>query len=81
MMGTDGAHHRIDLNSSSSSSPRVLNGTGDLSLLPSQPGHKHNTLTTLILSCTVSAGVHISLKLQYISEFETFKLLRYVTID
>ncbi|XP_008221653.1 PREDICTED: sucrose transport protein SUC3 isoform X1 [Prunus mume] len=64
MMGTDEAHHRIDLNSSSSSSPRVLNGTGDLSPPPSQPGHKHNTLTTLILSCTVAAGVQFGWALQ-----------------
>ncbi|CAB4261601.1 unnamed protein product [Prunus armeniaca] len=64
MTGTDGAHHRIDLNSSSSSSPKVLNGTGDLSLPPIQPGHKYNTLTTLILSCTVSASVQFGWALQ-----------------
>ncbi|CAB4308626.1 unnamed protein product [Prunus armeniaca] len=64
MMGTDGAHHQIDLNSSSSSSPKVLNGTGDLSPPPSQPRHKHNTLTTLILSCTVAASVQFSWALQ-----------------
>ncbi|XP_050119249.1 sucrose transport protein SUC3-like isoform X1 [Malus sylvestris] len=64
MMGTDEPHHRIDLNSSTSSSPRVPNGGGG-GLSPSgQPGHKHNTLLTLILSCTVAAGVQFGWALQ-----------------
>ncbi|XP_008389503.1 sucrose transport protein SUC3 isoform X3 [Malus domestica] len=65
MMVTDEPHHRIDLNSSTSSSPRVPNGGGGGGLSPSgQPGHKHNTLLTLILSCTVAAGVQFGWALQ-----------------
>ncbi|XP_068332242.1 sucrose transport protein SUC3-like [Pyrus communis] len=65
MMVTDEPLHRIDLNSSTSSSPRVPNGGGGGGLSPSgQPGHKHNTLLTLILSCTVAAGVQFGWALQ-----------------
>ncbi|XP_068326157.1 sucrose transport protein SUC3-like isoform X1 [Pyrus communis] len=60
MMATDEPHHHIDLNSPTSSSPRVPNGSGP----PGQPGHKHNTLLTLVLSCTVAAGVQFGWALQ-----------------
>ncbi|KAK9935177.1 hypothetical protein M0R45_022289 [Rubus argutus] len=68
MMGLDEAHHRIDLNSSapspSSSSPRVSNGNGDLPQPQSLPVPNQNTLMTLILSCTVAAGVQFGWALQ-----------------
>ncbi|KAM0965000.1 sucrose transport protein SUC3-like isoform X1 [Malus sylvestris] len=64
MMVTDEPHHRIDLNSPTSSSPRVPNGSGGGLSPPGQPGHKHHTLLTLILSCTVAAGVQFGWALQ-----------------
>lgn len=64
MMVTDEPHHRIDLNSPTSSSPRVPNESGGGLSPPGQPGHKHNTLLTLILSCTVAAGVQFGWALQ-----------------
>ncbi|PRQ32982.1 hypothetical protein RchiOBHm_Chr5g0052421 [Rosa chinensis] len=65
MMGMDAEpHHRIDLNSSrlspsqsSSSFARVPNGNYDLRPPQSLPVPNQNTLLTLILSCTVAAGV------------------------
>ncbi|PRQ40816.1 putative major facilitator superfamily [Rosa chinensis] len=74
MMGMDDEpHHRIDLNSSrpspspspsSSSSARVQNGNGDLPPPQSLPVPNQNTLMTLILSCTVAAGVQFGWALQ-----------------
>ncbi|KAM0984299.1 hypothetical protein ACFX14_011871 [Malus domestica] len=66
MMVTNEPHHRINLNSSTSSSSRVPNGGGGgLGLSPSgQLEHKHNTLLTLILSCTVAACVQFGWALQ-----------------
>ncbi|KAA3483917.1 sucrose transport protein SUC3-like [Gossypium australe] len=68
---TDDPHFRIDLNSSpnspsaSSSSPasRVLNGNANLSS-PIHAGSKDCSLITLVLSCTVAAGVQFGWALQ-----------------
>ena len=71
MMGMDEPHHRIDLNSSapspSPSSPpsgRVSNGSSDLTPPQSAAVPNQNTLMTLILSCTVAAGVQFGWALQ-----------------
>ncbi|KAI3433063.1 uncharacterized protein J3R85_007256 [Psidium guajava] len=59
MVSVDDAHHRIELNSpSASSSARVPNGTGN----DFKPAHC--SLVTLILSCTVAAGVQFGWALQ-----------------
>ncbi|KAG4158518.1 hypothetical protein ERO13_D02G124200v2 [Gossypium hirsutum] len=68
---TDDPHFRIDLNSSpnspsaSSSSPasRVPNGNANLSS-PIHAGSKDCSLITLVLSCTVAAGVQFGWALQ-----------------
>ncbi|KAL6192745.1 hypothetical protein ACLB2K_033831 [Fragaria x ananassa] len=62
----DEAHHRIDLNSSapSPSSSKQSGGGGDLSPPQSMPVPNQNTLMTLILSCTVAAGVQFGWALQ-----------------
>lgn len=63
MVSVDDAHHRIELNSppASSSSPpsaRAPNGTGG------DFGPAHCSLVTLVLSCTVAAGVQFGWALQ-----------------
>ncbi|PON99980.1 Sucrose/H+ symporter [Trema orientale] len=70
MVGLDEPHHRIELNSShpsssSSSSSRVPNGTsGDLSPSTPLPRSKSYSLASLVLSCTVAAGVQFGWALQ-----------------
>ncbi|EXB63850.1 Sucrose transport protein SUC3 [Morus notabilis] len=74
MVGLDEpAHNRIELkssfsrpsSSSSPSSPRVSNGETDLSSsTPNPPRSKHSSLVTLVLSCTVAAGVQFGWALQ-----------------
>ncbi|PON40204.1 Sucrose/H+ symporter [Parasponia andersonii] len=72
MVGFDEPHHRIEFNSShpsssssSSSSSRVPNGTsGDLSPSTPPPRSKSYSLATLVLSCTVAAGVQFGWALQ-----------------
>lgn len=68
MVGLDepSPNHRIELNRSdsrpSSSSP---NGTADLSSTsPTPPRSEHCSLATLVLSCTVAAGVQFGWALQ-----------------
>ncbi|KAF4375256.1 hypothetical protein F8388_001013 [Cannabis sativa] len=70
MVGLDEPHHhQIGLNSSipssSTSSPRVPNGTSD-DLSPSNPprSNKNCSLATLVLTCTVAAGVQFGWALQ-----------------
>lgn len=74
MVGLEEPHHRIELSSSfrpsssssSSSSPlRVPNGNSD-DQSPSAPArsNQNNSLVTLVLSCTVAAGVQFGWALQ-----------------
>ncbi|KAA8532999.1 hypothetical protein F0562_032884 [Nyssa sinensis] len=62
LVGADEAHHRIELNHKS----RVSNGSSsDLSMTsPSHPPPNHSSVITLILSCTVAAGVQFGWALQ-----------------
>lgn len=59
-------NHRIDLNSSSSSpsSPSPLPSSSSSSLPSFPPREKHISLVTLVLSCTVAAGVQFGWALQ-----------------
>ncbi|KAI4314190.1 hypothetical protein L6164_027124 [Bauhinia variegata] len=59
LVGADDAHHQIDLNSSSSS-----NGSPNQSPAVSAAPAKNISLITLVLSCTVAAGVQFGWALQ-----------------
>lgn len=61
MVVTDDVHHQIDLNASPpfSSRPAVPNGSPNFAIR-----EKRCSLTTLILSCTVAAGVQFGWALQ-----------------
>ncbi|XP_009593381.1 sucrose transport protein SUC3 isoform X2 [Nicotiana tomentosiformis] len=54
----------LEIRSDSSSSPRVSNGESRDSHSPPQPPPVRNSLLTLILSCTVAAGVQFGWALQ-----------------
>lgn len=64
MIEADEFHHRIDLHSNASSPPSssqspIPNGTSNFAVRP-----KQCSLITLVLSCTVAAGVQFGWALQ-----------------
>lgn len=63
MVDMEDMHHQIDLNSASSSPHKAPNGTA-ASAAQNQIKSKQCSLVTLVLSCTIAAGVQFGWALQ-----------------